>query len=174
MLGLGETMDEVRAVIDDIAALGVDVLALGQYLSPSKRHLPVARYVEPRDRNSRLRTARPRASSAPSAECAGVKGSGAVVDGEDLDIRCVEHSINDAIAEYEHLAQVGTAQFGDDSAGEREQRNPIGGVEHLRREDRRHSRCVAGDEQAGGVEIVERLEGPTYGSQRAIRRRASS
>lgn len=47
MLGLGETLDEVRGVIDDTRRLGVDILTLGQYLQPSARHLPVARYVEP-------------------------------------------------------------------------------------------------------------------------------
>jgi lipoic acid synthetase len=47
MLGLGETLDEVREVVADTRALGVDILTLGQYLQPSPRHLPVARYVEP-------------------------------------------------------------------------------------------------------------------------------
>ena len=47
MLGLGETRDEVEAVLADIAGLGVDILTLGQYLSPSKQHLPIARYVPP-------------------------------------------------------------------------------------------------------------------------------
>src|SRR5690606_37902520 len=47
MLGLGETIEEVRAVIDEVAALGLTILTLGQYLQPSKKHLPVARYVHP-------------------------------------------------------------------------------------------------------------------------------
>lgn len=47
MLGLGETMDEVREVLRETRALGVDILTLGQYLSPSREHLPVARYVHP-------------------------------------------------------------------------------------------------------------------------------
>ena len=47
MLGLGETMDEVRAVLRDTRELGVDIITLGQYLQPSKKHLPVARYVPP-------------------------------------------------------------------------------------------------------------------------------
>jgi lipoic acid synthetase len=47
MLGLGETEDEVRAVIADVHGLGVDILTLGQYLRPSAQHLPVARYVPP-------------------------------------------------------------------------------------------------------------------------------
>jgi lipoyl synthase len=47
MLGLGEELDEVRAVVDELGALGLTVLTLGQYLSPSKQHLPIARYVHP-------------------------------------------------------------------------------------------------------------------------------
>lgn len=47
MLGLGETRDEVEEVLRDVARLGVDIVTLGQYLSPSKEHLPVARYVHP-------------------------------------------------------------------------------------------------------------------------------
>ena len=47
MLGLGETIDEVHAVLRELAALGVDILTLGQYLSPSKRHLAIERYVHP-------------------------------------------------------------------------------------------------------------------------------
>jgi lipoic acid synthetase len=47
MLGLGETLDEVREVIRELAGLGVDILTLGQYLAPSKQHLPIERYVHP-------------------------------------------------------------------------------------------------------------------------------
>ena len=47
MLGLGETIDEVHAVIRELAGLGVDILTLGQYLAPSKQHLPIDRYVHP-------------------------------------------------------------------------------------------------------------------------------
>jgi lipoyl synthase len=47
MLGLGETRDEVEAVIRELASLGVDILTLGQYLAPSKNHLPIERYVHP-------------------------------------------------------------------------------------------------------------------------------
>jgi len=49
MLGLGETLDEVRQVLDETRAIGVDILTLGQYLRPSRQHLEVARYVEPRE-----------------------------------------------------------------------------------------------------------------------------
>jgi len=47
MLGLGETREEVEAVVRELAALGVEILTLGQYLSPSKEHLPIERYVHP-------------------------------------------------------------------------------------------------------------------------------
>jgi lipoyl synthase len=47
MLGLGETLDEVREVLRELAGLGVDIVTLGQYLAPSKQHLPLDRYVHP-------------------------------------------------------------------------------------------------------------------------------
>ena len=47
MLGLGETLDEVREVMRDLRAHGVEMLTLGQYLQPSRDHLPVARFVTP-------------------------------------------------------------------------------------------------------------------------------
>lgn len=47
MLGLGEEPEEVRALMRDLVAAGVTILTLGQYLAPSPRHRPVARYVEP-------------------------------------------------------------------------------------------------------------------------------
>ncbi|MCX5728030.1 MAG: lipoyl synthase [Nitrospirae bacterium] len=49
MLGLGESPDEVRRVMEDLVAAGVRLLTLGQYLQPSKSHLPVKRYVTPDD-----------------------------------------------------------------------------------------------------------------------------
>lgn len=45
MLGLGETIDEVLAVMRDLRASEVDILTLGQYLRPSPKHLPIIRYV---------------------------------------------------------------------------------------------------------------------------------
>ena len=45
MLGLGETLAEVKEVMRDLRSWGVDILTLGQYLQPSKQHLPIARYV---------------------------------------------------------------------------------------------------------------------------------
>jgi lipoic acid synthetase len=47
MVGLGEEMDELLAVYRDLAAVGTDVLTIGQYLRPSKDHLPMARYYTP-------------------------------------------------------------------------------------------------------------------------------
>jgi len=44
MVGLGETLNEVKAVMDDLRAWDVDILTIGQYLSPSRAHLPVERY----------------------------------------------------------------------------------------------------------------------------------
>jgi len=45
MLGLGETKDEVITVMRDLADRKVDILTLGQYLQPSKQHMPIDRYV---------------------------------------------------------------------------------------------------------------------------------
>jgi len=47
MLGLGEELDEVRAVMRELRDIGVDILTLGQYLRPSAKHLAVARFVTP-------------------------------------------------------------------------------------------------------------------------------
>ena len=47
MLGLGETDDEVIEVLKDLRAYHVDMLTLGQYLQPSRHHLPVQRFVTP-------------------------------------------------------------------------------------------------------------------------------
>jgi lipoic acid synthetase len=51
MLGLGEEMEEVEAVMADLRTHGCDMLTIGQYLQPSKHHLPVTRYVEPEEFN---------------------------------------------------------------------------------------------------------------------------
>ncbi|HVM97786.1 MAG TPA: lipoyl synthase [Candidatus Acidoferrales bacterium] len=47
MLGLGEERAEVLEVFEDLAAVGCDILTLGQYLRPSSRQLPVERYLQP-------------------------------------------------------------------------------------------------------------------------------
>lgn len=49
MVGLGETVDELTEVFRDLATVGVSMLTIGQYLSPSKDHLPVERYVPPEE-----------------------------------------------------------------------------------------------------------------------------
>ncbi len=49
MLGLGETLEEIEEVMRDLRAHGCDMLTLGQYLQPSKHHLPVDRYVTPEE-----------------------------------------------------------------------------------------------------------------------------
>jgi lipoic acid synthetase len=47
MLGLGERKEEVLATMEDLAAQGTDILTLGQYLQPTREHLPVIRFVRP-------------------------------------------------------------------------------------------------------------------------------
>jgi lipoyl synthase len=47
MLGLGEETSEIESVLRDLRAVGCDILTLGQYLRPSRDHLPVERYVTP-------------------------------------------------------------------------------------------------------------------------------
>ncbi len=47
MLGLGETKEEVLEVMKDLVGVGCDILTLGQYLQPTKNHLPVHRFVHP-------------------------------------------------------------------------------------------------------------------------------
>ena len=47
MLGLGETADEIRQVLADLFSVGCRILTLGQYLQPSKKHLPVKRFIPP-------------------------------------------------------------------------------------------------------------------------------
>jgi lipoyl synthase len=47
MLGLGETIEELLEVLADLRAVGCDTLTLGQYLAPTLKHIPVARYVPP-------------------------------------------------------------------------------------------------------------------------------
>jgi lipoyl synthase len=47
MLGLGETQEEVFKAMDDLAAHGLDILTLGQYLQPTKMHIEVAEFIRP-------------------------------------------------------------------------------------------------------------------------------
>ncbi len=44
MVGLGENMEELKSVMRDLREWGVDILTIGQYLQPSRRHLPISRY----------------------------------------------------------------------------------------------------------------------------------
>ncbi len=54
MLGLGETFNEITEAMDDLVAVGLDVLTLGQYLQPTPKHLQVKRFVHP-DEFAKLR-----------------------------------------------------------------------------------------------------------------------
>lgn len=49
LLGFGETLDEVRETLDDLRTVGVEVLAIGQYLQPTHHRRPVARYWTPEE-----------------------------------------------------------------------------------------------------------------------------
>lgn len=69
MLGLGEREDEVTAVLEDLRAVGCDIITIGQYLAPSKGHHPVVKYVYPevfdRMRDRALKMGFRAAASAP-------------------------------------------------------------------------------------------------------------
>ncbi len=47
MVGLGETRDEVLALMDDFVTIGLDVMTIGQYLQPTRMHLPVEAFIHP-------------------------------------------------------------------------------------------------------------------------------
>jgi len=47
MVGLGETLDELKQTMRDLRSWGVDILTIGQYLQPSAKHLPIERYYHP-------------------------------------------------------------------------------------------------------------------------------
>ncbi len=47
MVGLGESFEEVQATMRDLRSWGVDILTIGQYLQPSRKHLPIERYYTP-------------------------------------------------------------------------------------------------------------------------------
>ena len=49
MLGIGEQEDEIKAVLQDMVAAGVDILTIGQYLQPSPQHAPIDRWVTPEE-----------------------------------------------------------------------------------------------------------------------------
>ena len=47
ILGMGETIDEAREVMRDLRSVGCDIMTIGQYLQPTREHLPVARFYDP-------------------------------------------------------------------------------------------------------------------------------
>lgn len=49
MVGLGEEWDELLGVMQDLVDIGVDILTIGQYLQPSRKHLPIDRYYTPQE-----------------------------------------------------------------------------------------------------------------------------
>ncbi len=49
MVGLGETLEEISQTLDDLRAVGTDLITFGQYLQPTKKHLPVERYYSPEE-----------------------------------------------------------------------------------------------------------------------------
>jgi len=49
MVGLGEEMEEVKQVMTDLRSWGVEILTIGQYLQPSRKHLPIVRYYTPEE-----------------------------------------------------------------------------------------------------------------------------
>jgi len=49
MLGLGEEKEEIRQALRDLAAIGLDVLTLGQYLQPSSQYAPISRWATPEE-----------------------------------------------------------------------------------------------------------------------------
>jgi lipoic acid synthetase len=49
MLGLGETESEIEAAMVDARAVGVDIFTMGQYLQPSRKHLPVIEFISPQE-----------------------------------------------------------------------------------------------------------------------------
>jgi lipoic acid synthetase len=58
MLGLGETREELLETLADLRAVGCDMLTLGQYLTPTLKHIPVARYLPPEEFDELGRLAR--------------------------------------------------------------------------------------------------------------------
>ena len=49
MIGLGETYEQIRQTMTDLHNVGCDILTIGQYIQPSKEHLPVAKYYKPEE-----------------------------------------------------------------------------------------------------------------------------
>ena len=55
IVGMGETLDEIRAVLHDLRAVNCDIVTIGQYLQPTRQHVPVAHFYEPAE-FARLKT----------------------------------------------------------------------------------------------------------------------
>ena len=49
MIGLGETIEQIKETMEDLHAVNCDILTVGQYIQPSKEHLPVAKYYKPEE-----------------------------------------------------------------------------------------------------------------------------
>ena len=49
MIGLGETIDQIKETMEDLHSVNCDILTVGQYIQPSKEHLPVAKYYKPEE-----------------------------------------------------------------------------------------------------------------------------
>ncbi len=49
MVGLGETMEEITSLLQDMVTVSLDIMTIGQYLRPSLKHLPVEKYYSPND-----------------------------------------------------------------------------------------------------------------------------
>ena len=49
MIGLGETLEQIKETMNDLHAVNCDILTVGQYIQPSKEHLPVAKYYQPEE-----------------------------------------------------------------------------------------------------------------------------
>jgi len=67
MVGIGETPEEVLAVMDDLREAEVDFITIGQYLRPTQRHLPMDRYVSPAEFDDYARAAREKGFSMVSS-----------------------------------------------------------------------------------------------------------
>ncbi|MBW2494843.1 MAG: lipoyl synthase [Deltaproteobacteria bacterium] len=67
MVGIGETPEEVLAVMDDLRGANVDFITIGQYLRPTQKHLPMERYVTPQEFDDYARAAREKGFSMVSS-----------------------------------------------------------------------------------------------------------
>jgi lipoic acid synthetase len=67
MVGIGETPDEIFSVMDDLREADVDFITIGQYLRPTQKHLPMARYVTPEEFDDYAHAAREKGFSMVSS-----------------------------------------------------------------------------------------------------------